>query len=76
MNGSLPEVSINERLYRRPQVSATIRPVSIPPVNATMCVSGMLDQLLACAAASANDLYQPGRKRIECGDELQRGQRR
>ena len=37
---------------------------------------GMLDQALADGAAPGNDLHQPGRQRIERGDELQRGQGR
>ena len=75
MNGSLPEVSINARLYRRPQVSATRRPVSIPPVKATMCVSECSTSCRPAPPPPVITCTSPRRKRIECLDELQRGQR-
>src|SRR5206468_652624 len=40
MDGSVPEVSMSERLYMPAQVCATHLPVAIPPVKATVCVSG------------------------------------
>ncbi len=75
MKGSLPEVSISVRLYSRPQVSAMRRPVSMPPVNATMWVSGCSTSCLPRRAAARDHLHEAARQRVERRDELQRRER-